>query len=90
MYLGALTQKMQNKAPKKGKISPQKSPHQQNKIGRRASRAAQSCFCWAFWEAYVSFFGTLILHVLRIYTKKYALTIVLLLNNLAGAFARQK
>ena len=41
-----------------------------------------------------SFFGCLILHFLRNLKKKnlkkYALTIVLLLNNLAGAFAREK
>ena len=45
-------------------------------------------------STYFSFFGTLILYSLRNFVKqkhkKYALTSVLLLNNLAGAFAREK
>ena len=60
--------------------------------------------CWILWDddltlgliggPYFFFLGAVILHFLRNFTKqkheKYALTSVLLLNNLAGAFAREK
>ena len=64
IFFSKITPKLQNKGPKKGKIGLPKSPAKTRLGGARSAPPNLVLLMRAFWEAYFSFFGALILQFL--------------------------